>query len=249
MSEWSHVSSKFGNVSAAGWAIAHEIWEAAKAAGHDVWFIWGDGPDPDHSFNKQKRPVFDFMVRNEAAGDFVRDYMWANRQRLRLKHVIWEQHITSTVVQPGVRRKMADRGNPTANHMDHPHAEFFPGDYQAPTHSVPQQPPVIQHKLVVNGILDAATIRKWQQVMGTPVDGKIDTDKNGSALVRAVQQRLKSTVDHRLVVDGHGIVQDGKRYKTVGALQRYLGSPVDSYLSTPSQAIKSLQRRLNENRF
>ena len=45
------------------------------------------------------------MVNDEAAGDFVRDYVWANRKRLGLEHVIWEQHITSTKVQPFGRRK------------------------------------------------------------------------------------------------------------------------------------------------
>jgi hypothetical protein len=87
-----------------------------------------------------------------------------------------------------------------------------------------------------------------QKVMGTTVDGKIDADD--SQLVRAVQEKLKATVNHRLVVDGQGIYQNGKFYKTVAALQQYLGSPVDGRLSVPkSQAVKALQRRLNENRF
>jgi hypothetical protein len=65
-----------------------------------------------------------------------------------------------------------------------------------------------------------------------------------------VQEKLKATVNHRLVVDGQGIYQNGKFYKTVAALQQYLGSPVDGRLSVPkSQAVKALQRRLNENRF
>lgn len=102
-------------------------------------------------------------------------------------------------------------------------------------------------ELEIDGKLGPKTIAKWQQVMGTKVDGKISDD---SQLVRAVQQKLKDTVDHRLVVDGEGIRQDGKRYKTVGALQRYLGVPVDQIISTPvSRTVKALQRRLNENRF
>jgi peptidoglycan hydrolase-like protein with peptidoglycan-binding domain len=101
--------------------------------------------------------------------------------------------------------------------------------------------------LSVDGKLGPKTISKWQKVMGTPVDGVIS---NPSRLVMAVQRRLKATVDSRLVVDGVGIFQDGKRYKTAGALQRYLRVPVDEIISTPvSETVKALQRRLNENRF
>lgn len=111
---------------------------------------------------------------------------------------------------------------------------------------VPQVPVAFQ-QLVVDGELGPKTIRRWQQVMGTKVDGVIS---NPSDLVKAVQRRLKATVDSSLVVDGKGIVQDGKPYKTVGALQRYLKSPVDMRMSSPkSQVVMALQRRLNENRF
>jgi hypothetical protein len=101
--------------------------------------------------------------------------------------------------------------------------------------------------LVVDGELGPKTISRWQRVMGTTVDGHISVP---SMLVMTVQRRLRSTVDHYLVVDGVGIAQDNHRYKTVGALQRYLGSPVDEVISSPkSQVIMALQRRLNENRF
>jgi hypothetical protein len=109
-------------------------------------------------------------------------------------------------------------------------------------------PPQAEQPLDVDGELGPKTVTKWQKVMGTTVDGKIDADD--SQLVRAVQEKLKATVNHRLVVDGQGIYQNGKFYKTVAALQQYLGSPVDGRLSVPkSQAVKALQRRLNENRF
>lgn len=243
MSDFEYVSSRLGSVREETRKIAREIFDAAVDAGHEIWFMWGMGSSTEHASGT----ALDLMVRNEAAGDFVRDYIWANRQRLRLRHVIWEQHITSTVNQPGVRRKMADRGDPTANHYDHAHVWFFPGVYQPRPATVP-----VSHNtdapLVVDGKLGPRTIAKWQKVMGTPVDGVISTPR--SDLVTAVQKRLKNTVDHRLVVDGQGIFQNGQRYKTVGALQRYLKSPVDERMSTPvSQVVKALQRRLNENRF
>lgn len=129
MADFAYVSSRLGDVAPATLKIAEEIFYAAQAAGHEIWFMWGMGSGPEHSTGR----ALDLMVRNEAGGDFVRDYIWANRARLRLLHVIWEQHITSTTVNPGYRRPMEDRGNPTANHYDHVHTLHFAGDYQPPS--------------------------------------------------------------------------------------------------------------------
>jgi hypothetical protein len=103
-------------------------------------------------------------------------------------------------------------------------------------------------QLVVDGKLGPTTIKRWQQVMGTAADGKISEK---SSLVRAVQTRLKGTVDHRLVVDGDGNSLDTNTFrKTIAALQRYLKSPVDGVISTPvSEVVKALQRRLNTGKF
>lgn len=107
--------------------------------------------------------------------------------------------------------------------------------------STPNIPAPVE-KLVVDGELGPKTIRRWQQVMGTKVDGVISP--KDSQLIRAVQQKLKNTVDHRIVVDGE------LGPKTIGALQRYLKTPVDQKISKPkSQMVMMLQRRLNENRF
>ncbi len=240
---------RLGNVKAATKSIAAEVFEAGKAAGHDLYMFWGYGTSVEHKTGR----ALDIMVKNEAAGDWVRNYLWANRKRLRLQHVIWEQHITSTVSEPGVRRKMADRGDPTANHYDHNHALFFAGDYQAPVKETkPAKPKFVlkEGQLAVDGILGPQTIGRWQKIMGTPVDGEISRPK--SALVEAVQRRLQQTVDHRQVVNGDGseIAQDGRGHKTVGNLQRYLGSPVDTIIDKGrSNVVVALQRRLNTGRF
>jgi hypothetical protein len=102
--------------------------------------------------------------------------------------------------------------------------------------------------LLVDGVLGKHTISKWQMVMGTPVDGVISTPY--SQLVAAVQRRLNQAFNFGLTIDGNGIFQDNRWYHTAGALQKYLGSPVDGRISTPtSECIKALQRRLNTNRF
>jgi hypothetical protein len=123
----------------------------------------------------------------------------------------------------------------------------------APTIPTPKPPTLPTPKptpLTVDGKLGPATIRRWQKVMGTEVDGEISRP---SELVRAVQRRL-NTKGARLVVDGKGIQSNnGGDYgptNTVKALQRYLGTHVDGVLSHPtSSAVKALQIRLNAGRF
>lgn len=122
-------TSKLGKVQPATLAKCVEIIKAAAKSGHDIWFCWGAGGG-EHS--APPGLALDLMVKNEAAGDWVRNYIWANRVRLRLRHVIWEQHITSTVTLPGVRRSMEDRGSVTANHYDHNHVRFLEGAYVGP---------------------------------------------------------------------------------------------------------------------
>lgn len=108
---------------------------------------------------------------------------------------------------------------------------------KSPEHDSPGAPDL----LGVDGILGPHTIKRWQQIMGTTVDGVISDPK--SELIFAVQRKLKA-VDHRLEVDG----ELGR--KTISALQRYLKSPVDGIISQPkSLVIKALQRRLNQGKF
>ena len=93
--------------------------------------------------------------------------------------------------------------------------------------------------LLVDGELGPKTIKRWQQVMGTKVDGKIDDDD--SELVRAVQKRLRATVNRNLKVDG----KLGPH--SIAALQSYLRAPVDGKLGP--KTVAQLQRRLNTGKF
>jgi hypothetical protein len=107
--------------------------------------------------------------------------------------------------------------------------------------------PIPNPSLDVDGRLGPLTVRRWQQVMGTPVDGIISTP---SMLVKAVQRHLNAAIGAGLVIDGIGIRQDGKFYHTVKALQAYLGTPQDGVMSVPvSSVVKAVQTRLNEGRF
>lgn len=253
MSELSHVVSQLGKVTDKARRTAEEVFLAAKDAGHDVWFIWGDGSKPDHNANHTRNePVLDFMVRNKTAGRWVRNYLWQHRARIGLKHVIWDHRITSTVTSPGQERWMEDRGDPTSNHEDHVHSHQFAGNYTAPDGSggTPvNNPSEVDHELLVDGKLGPRTVAKWQSIVNpSAVDGVISEPY--SELVYWVQRYLRDRVDSNLECDGHGIKQDGKFYYTVRALQRYLKTESDGRMSVPvSTVVKALQRRLNEQRF
>ena len=69
--------------------------------------------------------ALDFMVlSNRGLGDRIAGHLAANWGRLAVKYQIWLQRIAS---RPGDWRPMANRGSPTANHMDHVHASFLGG--------------------------------------------------------------------------------------------------------------------------
>jgi hypothetical protein len=157
MSNWEHVSSRLGNIQPATRAIAKEIYDAAAAAGHEIWFMWGIGPSHEHSSGR----ALDLMVRNKAAGDWIYNYVWANRARLRLRHIIWWQSITSTAVRPGVRRPMASRGNATLDHKDHPHILVEPGAYQPPPRPAGQSTGTTQQVRALQRELAVAVDGKW----------------------------------------------------------------------------------------
>lgn len=159
---WDHVSSKLGSIRRETRSIAQELYEAAEEAGHEIWFMWGMGSSTEHRTGL----ALDLMVRNKAGGDFIRDYIWRNRARLRLRHVIWWQRITSTVTRPGVIRKMNDRGNATQNHYDHIHVWFFAGEYQAPqvveeNLSDPEDRPSFSQTQHIQHAVDVETDGKW----------------------------------------------------------------------------------------
>lgn len=120
--------------------------------------------------------------------------------------------------------------------------------YARPTYStyVASSTPTSLTKLTVDGVLGPATIKRWQQVNGTTVDGVISTP---SELVKSVQRFLNKH-GANLTVDGYGIQPNTSRSygptNTVKALQRYYGVSADGVLSYPSSAcVKALQRALN----
>lgn len=141
--------SKVGAITGATRAKATEVVLAAQAAGKTVVFLWGYDSRVVNVEHHSGRAI-DFMVGNsrsnaasKAAGDFVFAFLWKHRARLRVRHIIWRQSVISTVVSPGVRRSMADRGNDTANHYDHVHVWFLDDGYaKLPPAKPPIKPPI-----------------------------------------------------------------------------------------------------------
>ena len=118
----------------------------------------------------------------------------------------------------------------------------------SPSPSPTPSPASNSDRIAEDGELGPETIRRWQEIMGTPVDGVISTPY--SNLVAEVQRQLNRRISAGLVVDGNGIFQNNEPYNTVAALQRYLGTPQDRRLSVPvSECIKQLQKHLNQGRF
>lgn len=107
-------------------------------------------------------------------------------------------------------------------------------------------------KLDVDGILGPKSVSRWQQVMGTYVDGivsgqweaeadyfpalvAVEFGEGGSDLVRAIQKVVGTTQDGFL-----GPI-------TIKAVQKRIGVTIDGYLG--SQTAKAIQTRLNQGKF
>lgn len=130
-----------GTVTAETQAKCAEVLDALHAAtGKTLKTVWGKGAGTEHGSGN----ALDFMLYigpggsiDPAAGDWITRYVIDNADRLGLIHVLWRQRIyrgpASTSTNPKGRwMAMADRGNPTQNHMDHPHVWFTGSPYQPP---------------------------------------------------------------------------------------------------------------------
>lgn len=117
---------------------------------------------------------------------------------------------------------MAGASNPPASAIPNLPSKVIPKVIQTVTRSI----------LSVDGDLGPATIRQWQKVMGTVVDGVISRP---SSLIRAVQKRCGATVDGYLGPN------------TWRAIQRRLGVSADGVPGPLT--VKALQRKLNSIQF
>lgn len=204
-----YVAMKYlGGVTSPTAAKVNEVLAALEAAtGKTLGHTWGKGSSSEHATGR----AVDFMVHNDrAAGDWIANYIWANRRRLNLVHIIWYQRIISTQVSPGNWRTMAPRKNSTENHMDHPHVLFGPGPYVAPSGAAKPVVSVAQGGLAEDGDMGPATTKALELYVGRPADGSLDRMD-----IRAVQTWLSRSRTGILSKDD------------VKALQRRVSAVVD----------------------
>ena len=67
----------------------------------------------------------DFMIGSYGQGRAIANWVVANHSWLRVHYVCWRQHIWNVQRAGGGWRLMANRGSPTANHMNHVHVSFW----------------------------------------------------------------------------------------------------------------------------
>lgn len=121
----------------------------------------------------------------------------------------------------------------------------------------PHRPKQSRQKLVIDGKWGTGTTKALQQVLGTPVDGKVSfqpvafRDQNpglmsgwqwtsnprSSNVIEALQGKLGVTKDGRIGPE------------TIRGLQRKLGTPKDGRVSKPSTMVRELQRNLNAGKL
>ena len=109
----------------------------------------------------------------------------------------------------------------------------------------------------MDGVWGPATTRAVQSALGTPVDGIVSGQSTsldacnrgglsseswqhgdgGSYMVEALQSKIGVDADGYFGPD------------TCRALQSYLGTYADGYVDYPSNMVRELQRRLNDNAF
>lgn len=116
-----------------------------------LYFIWGIGPSGEHAEGR----ALDFMtyrlgggvdtpgpIRIQLGWEIGR-YLWKHRKRLGVWYVIYRRQIISindnSYGPSGTWNRMPDRGDPTANHMDHVHVSFrnHPPTYEPPEDDMP----------------------------------------------------------------------------------------------------------------
>lgn len=90
--------------------------------------------------------------------------------------------------------------------------------------------------LIIDGKRGTKTIKRWQQFLGTPVDGVISKT---SQAIKKWQIFLNTYGGVNLKVDG---IEDKK---TIYATQKFFGTKQDGYISDVSLVIKELQKFLN----
>lgn len=200
-------------------AKAREILTLAEEAGHRINTIYGYSPlsQPEHSSGR----ALDFMC-TRAAGDWIADYVWRNRARLRLKWQIWRRRIISQARAGEGWRWMADRGSVTQNHYDHVHM-FFDDGYDYPANPLPPVGSTVGNALWVGqqlvrhgfgrhyrvgpsnswGPADEANLREFQMIIMGKYDnlGQVNLETNDALKRPLFTSSVRHAVQYHTPID------------------------------------------------
>jgi hypothetical protein len=69
--------------------------------------------------------ALDIMTGDVALGNAIAAFLQAHASQLHIYDILWRQHIWTPVRASEGWRFFADRGSPTANHMDHVHVSVY----------------------------------------------------------------------------------------------------------------------------
>jgi hypothetical protein len=69
--------------------------------------------------------ALDIMTSDVTLGNAIAAFLQAHASELHLYDILWQQHIWTPVRASEGWRLFADRGSPTANHMDHVHVSVY----------------------------------------------------------------------------------------------------------------------------
>jgi hypothetical protein len=75
----------------------------------------------EHSSGK----ALDIMTSDVSLGNAIAAFLQAHASQLHIYDILWRQHIWTPVRASEGWRLFADRGSPTANHMDHVHVSVY----------------------------------------------------------------------------------------------------------------------------
>ncbi len=81
----------------------------------------GWAPRGEHADGK----ALDIMTSDVALGNAIAAFLEAHASQLHIYDILWRQHIWTPVRASEGWRLFADRGSPTANHMDHVHVSVY----------------------------------------------------------------------------------------------------------------------------
>jgi len=155
-------------------------------------------------------------------------------QSVNKGHVIGKQGATGNVTGAHLHYEVRKKSNPSLGWQSN--MEQATHDPETYLKNYKEGGRVVQ-KLVVDGSRGPATIRRWQQFLGTTVDGKLSKT---SQAIRAWQTFLNKYAGAKLTVDG----KEGPA--TIRATQKFFGTPQDGKISKVSLMVKELQKFLNK---